>query len=248
MNHIDHFHVQRTMIFSEGFSDFFQRQKFDEALLKKLKKKMKTIDSMLPVDSFYQVIIESGDWVPWLNLLHGIILDLDDLLHEVAKVEAKFKIITTLWSYCRNLTFRIFLNKYRPSTSLEKGIEERMKDIIKEMKYLAGMKIYDSFEHEFEVVFGIEDKARKEKLDQADKEAVPNGTDLNEMPAETSVGSTPPPESCGPVVVFLSVTNLRKRSSFELDEYVTAFAFSYSITGPNSMLISTYAMTEIVLC
>ncbi|KAI9169410.1 hypothetical protein LWI28_012005 [Acer negundo] len=153
---IAHFRVQYRMISSEKFSDFFQRQKLDEALLTRLKENMKTIAKKVHVDSFYQVITESGGWEPtaWLNVLHGIILDLDDLLHDVAKLEAKFKIITTLWSYCCKSTFRIFLKKYRLPTSLEKGIEDRMKEIIKEMECLAAREINNSyFRNEIEALF-----------------------------------------------------------------------------------------------
>ncbi|TXG55940.1 hypothetical protein EZV62_017253 [Acer yangbiense] len=201
---IAHFRVQYRMISSEEFSDFFQRQKLDEALLTKLKENMKTIAKKVHVDSFYQVITESGDWEPtaWLNVLHRIILDLDDLLHDVAKLEEKFKIITTLWSYCCNSTCRIFLIKYRPSTSPEKDIEDRMKEIIKEMEDLAVREINNSYRNWVEAAFGISDKKLKEKLDQADKEALlkekwgrTNGTDLIEMPVETGVGSTRPPET-----------------------------------------------------
>ncbi|KAK0573324.1 hypothetical protein LWI29_006397 [Acer saccharum] len=184
---IAHFRVQYRMISSEEFSEFFQRQKLDEALLTKLKENMKTIDDMVPVVSISKVIIEPGDWEPSLSVLHGIILDLDDLLHDVAKLEAKFKIITTLWSNCWNSTFRIFLKKYRPSTSLEKGIEDRMKEIIEEMERLA-QEIYDGSNY-FEAVFGILDKKLEEKWGWT------NGTDLIEMPVETGVGSTRPPET-----------------------------------------------------
>ncbi|KAK1553200.1 hypothetical protein Q3G72_030778 [Acer saccharum] len=121
---IDRFSVLFGKIVSREFSDFFQRQKLEdhEALLKKLKKNMIVIDAVLPVDNFEPVITESGDQILWLNVLNGIILGLEDLLHDVSELEAKLKIIASPTT---------------PNNGLSECIEEKMKEIIKEMDYFA---------------------------------------------------------------------------------------------------------------
>ncbi|KAK1552760.1 hypothetical protein Q3G72_023078 [Acer saccharum] len=120
---IDRFSVLFGKIVSCEFSDFFQRQKLEdhEALLKKLKKNMIVIDAVLAINNF-EPVIKSGDQIWWLNVLNGIILGLEDLLHDVSELEAKLKIIASPTT---------------PNNGPSECIEEKMKEIIKEMDYFA---------------------------------------------------------------------------------------------------------------